>query len=114
MRQLRPNGNLKPHQELDPTEQCTVGRDPRKMTHGELEALGHRKEPLLPVIRRNCMQCVGGSEAEVRRCAMVWCPFWPYRMNSNPFAAGQSEERRAASAERMRALAARRLGNAVQ
>jgi hypothetical protein len=29
--------------------------------------------------------------AEVRRCSMHWCSFWPYRMASNPFAAPRSE-----------------------
>ena len=33
----------------------------------------------------NCIECVGGSEAEVRRCRLLHCPFWPYRLASNPF-----------------------------
>ena len=62
-----------------------IGRDPRKMTEADLNTVGHHKRPLLRVIRQNCIDCSGGSELEVRRCAMVACPFWPYRMNSNPF-----------------------------
>jgi hypothetical protein len=51
----------------------------------------HTKQPLLRVIRTNCVECCAGNEAEVRRCGMHWCPFWPYRMGSNPFAAPKSE-----------------------
>ena len=51
----------------------------------QLEALGHTKQPLLRVIRTNCIECCAGNEAEVRRCGMHWCPFWPYRMGSNTF-----------------------------
>jgi hypothetical protein len=39
------------------------------------------------VIRINCIVCCAGTEAEVRRCGMHWCRFWPYRMASNPFIA---------------------------
>jgi hypothetical protein len=34
-------------------------------------------------IRAYCKTCVE-NEAEVRRCATFWCPFWPYRMGKNP------------------------------
>ena len=37
------------------------------------------------LIRTNCIECCAGNEAEVRRCGMHWCPFWPYRMGSNTF-----------------------------
>lgn len=92
-------------------ETSDVGRDPRKMTVAELEAVGHRKRPLLRVIRENCIECAGGSEAEVRRCRISVCPFWPYRMGTNPFHVGRelSEEERAAAAERLQA--ARRAKN---
>ena len=36
-------------------------------------------------IRRHlCLPCVDGNDAEVRRCSTIHCPFWPYRMGSNP------------------------------
>ena len=73
-----------------------IGRDPRQMTVAELNGIGHEKTPLLRVIRTNCVECVGGSEAEVRRCRISWCPFWPYRMASNPFAAPKTEAQLAA------------------
>jgi hypothetical protein len=91
---LYSNGNPQPeHLEPAVVEQLPtlIGRDPRQMTVAELNALGHEKTPLLRVIRTNCIECVGGSEAEVRRCRMWWCPFWPYRMASNPFAAPKTE-----------------------
>jgi len=62
-----------------------IGRDPRTIPIEQLKALGHEKHPLLRVIRTNCVACVGGSEAEVRRCRLLHCPFWPYRMGRNPF-----------------------------
>jgi hypothetical protein len=55
------------------------------LTEAELNALGHQARPLLEAIRENCIDCCGGSQAEVRRCRLVTCPFWPYRMSSNPF-----------------------------
>lgn len=81
-----------------------IGRDPRKMTVAEIEAIGHHKRPLLRVIRENCIGCAGGSEAEVRRCRISNCPMWPCRMGTNPFhmARELSEEERAAAAERFR------------
>ena len=72
-----------------------IGRDPRTITVEQFNALGHEKQPLLRVIRTNCIECVGGSEAEVRRCRLLHCPFWPYRMACNPFAAPRSEAQQA-------------------
>lgn len=96
------------HMEWDYGERTTIGRDPRTMSVAEFEALGHRKEPLLKLIRRNCIDCAGNNEAEVRRCALVACPFWPYRMGTNPFAAERTDEQKAAAAQRMRRLNAKR------
>jgi hypothetical protein len=80
-----------------------IGRDPRHMAVVELNALGHEGQPLLQVIRANCKECAGYSEAEVRRCRLVKCLFWPYRMGSNPFRTREmSDEQRIATAERLR------------
>lgn len=85
-------------------EPVEIGRDPRKMTEAELVALGHPRRPLLRAIRANCIECCGGTEAEVRRCRMVTCPMWPYRMATNPFQRRElSEEQRLEVAERLRA-----------
>jgi hypothetical protein len=87
-----------------------IGRDPRGMTEVELVELGHVKRPLLRVIRANCIECSGGAEAEVRRCRMVACPMWPYRMGTNPFHRQElSKEEREVRAERLgRARGARK------
>jgi hypothetical protein len=97
---LYPNGNPQPDY-LEPAivEQlpALIGKDPRQLTLAELQGLGHEKQPLLKVIRTNCVECAGGSEAEVRRCRMHHCPFWPYRMGTNPFhKQALTEEQRAA------------------
>ena len=76
---------LRPHVEaLDELGQ-PIGKHPKHLTIRELEALGHTKTPLLRIIRKNCIDCAGGSQAEARRCSRVACEFWPYRMGSNPF-----------------------------
>jgi hypothetical protein len=95
---------LKPHQEWDAGEGCLVGRDPRRMTVTALNGLGHHKRPLLKVIRENCLACASNSPAEVRRCGMVACPFWPYRMGGNPFVTRElTPEQRESAAARLRA-----------
>jgi hypothetical protein len=81
-----------------------IGRDPRTIPIEQLNGLGHEKQPLLRVIRTNCIECVGGSEAEVRRCRLLHCPFWPYRMASNPFTAPRSEAQLAHAKNRGAAL----------
>jgi hypothetical protein len=74
------------------------------MSVAELNAIGHTKRPLLRVIRANCIDCSGGSEAEVRRCAIVGCDFWPYRMGSNPFHTVElTDEQRQERSERLQA-----------
>ncbi len=78
-----------------------IGRDPRDMTVEEFQALGHEARPLLKAIRANCIGCCGGAEGEVRRCRIVDCDLWPFRMGSNPFRTREmTEEQRAATAER--------------
>ena len=41
---------------------------------------------LTPVqaIRAKCIDCSGGSRAEVRRCLLRDCPLHPFRMGRNP------------------------------
>lgn len=41
---------------------------------------------LLKAVREKCIDCSGGSLAEVRLCAVVRCALWPYRMGENPYA----------------------------
>lgn len=86
-------------------ELADIGRDPRKMTEDEMIELGHTQRPLLRVIRANCVECCAGSEAEVRRCRMVACNMWPYRMGTNPFQRRElTDEQREELAARMRSI----------
>lgn len=40
----------------------------------------------LRAIRANCLDCMGGNAAEVRRCPVERCPLYSYRMGHNPAA----------------------------
>jgi hypothetical protein len=51
-----------------------------------VEAVGHVKRPILQAIREKCIDCSGGSLAEVRRCPVTRCALHPYRMARDPFA----------------------------
>ena len=51
----------------------------------QLEELGHKKRPLLRVIRDMCLRCVCGSSSEIRRCTSVACPLYPYRLGKDPY-----------------------------
>jgi len=64
----------------------TEGADPRALSTDALANAGHRKRPLLKAIREKCLDCSAGNEAEVRRCTVVSCALWPYRMGKNPSA----------------------------
>lgn len=76
--------HLAPGLEVGPTGEIH-GRDSRKMTVAELNALGHEKSPLLKIIRAKCLDCAH-SESEVRKCTgITTCALWPYRMRTNPF-----------------------------
>jgi hypothetical protein len=44
----------------------------------------HVKRPILQVIREKCIDCSGGSLAEVRRCPVTGCALHPYRMARDP------------------------------
>ena len=78
-----------------------VGRDPMKIDPEVLTATGHgprRTSAIvaaidMPVdddikeyrdIRRHCLECSSGNEAEVRRCPIYDCAAWAYRMGKNP------------------------------
>ncbi len=94
---------MKQHMEMDPTEGVPVGRDPRTMSPAELIELGHQPTPLLKAIRVNCIGCCMGNVAEVRRCAILSCSLWPYRMGTNPHRATRqmTDEQRRALTERL-------------
>ena len=58
---------------------------PKKLGEETLKQLGHRKKPILNVIRAKCFDCVGNSYTEVRKCVSVDCSLWVYRLGKNPF-----------------------------
>jgi hypothetical protein len=91
--------------EADRVEGCPVGRDPRQMTGAELEALGRPRISRGDAIRAKCLDCCCGSPAEVRRCGMLDCALWPFRMGTDPYREAReiSEEQRVAGVERLAA-----------
>lgn len=82
-----------------------VGRNPLELPCCVLEAAGHgpdrgrgvvgrynlafdtshdAKTPLTHLRSALCIPCKHGNVAEVRRCCIIDCPVWPYRMGRNP------------------------------
>lgn len=57
-----------------------------------LGMIGHRKRPILKVIRAKCVDCSVHQPKEVRLCQFVTCPLWPYRMGTDPFRKGREAE----------------------
>lgn len=45
----------------------------------------HERQSPLEAIRAKCIDCSGGSFAEVRRCEAVSCPLWPFRAGRHPW-----------------------------
>ena len=60
---------------------------------------------VLKAIRAKCLDCCGGSPAEVRECEIDHCALHPFRMGKNPFRKKRelSDEQREALAERLAA-----------
>ena len=85
-----------------------VGRDPRRMTPGELKEMGHEPMSPLQAIRARCLDCCGYQEGEVALCPAVECPSWPFRTRTNPWRKPASEGRREAARRAMTNLNARR------
>ena len=78
-----------------------VGRDPRDMSAGDLEQLGHARVSPLRALCLNCLDCCNGSAQEVRLCTAVDCPSWPFRMGKNPWRRKLDQEERAALRARL-------------
>jgi hypothetical protein len=60
-----------------------MGRDPRKIARDVL-AQYHPPMPVLKAIRAKCIDCSGGSADEARKCTVLGCALWPFRMGTNP------------------------------
>ena len=93
-----------------------IGRDPRKIPVEAFNQAGLEGHPLLQVIRAKCLDCCCQQEVEVRKCVVVLCPNWPYRMNANPFRAARelTDEQREKSAAALARARAARTGSASQ
>ena len=52
----------------------------------------------LKAIKRCCLDCSGGSKAEVRNCERVGCPLHPFRLGNNPNRKMSAEQREIAAA----------------
>jgi len=60
----------------------------------ELRALGHGKVPVLRAIKEKCLDCSGGSHAEVKQCLVRTCALYPFRLGNNPWRPEASEATR--------------------
>ena len=89
------------HIGLERRDGFDVGRDPRGMSTGDLEQLGHARVSPLRALRLNCVDCCNGSAQEVRLCTAVDCPSWPFRMGKNPWRRKLDQEERAALRARL-------------
>lgn len=79
------------------------GRDPRTLSPDDLTAVGLERQSRGDAIRAKCLDCVGQSPAEVRRCSAVDCSLWPFRMGTDPWREPRvmTDEQRRAGAERL-------------
>ncbi len=100
-----------PHLEWDASAECLVGKDPRKLSGKTLITWGVQQQPRTDAIRSKCLDCCGGSPAEVRRCGAIDCALWPYRMATDPWhtRAPMTDEQRAIATERLAAARNRSL-----
>lgn len=80
-----------------------IAPDPREMTPDDLARLGFSRINRGDAIKAKCLDCQGGSHAEVRRCEVGSCALWPFRMGSDPWRETRemTEEQRAAATERL-------------
>jgi hypothetical protein len=66
-------------------------------TKADLQAMGFEPVPVLRAIRAKCLDCSGGSHAEVADCLVKTCALYPFRMGRNPWRVKASESQREAS-----------------
>jgi hypothetical protein len=65
------------------------GRNPKQLEPADLEAEGIKPMPPLAVMRAMCLDCRDADE--VLTCARVHCPLWPFRLGTNPWRQGDTE-----------------------
>jgi hypothetical protein len=61
-----------------------IGADPRNLTAAHFGAADVAILGPAAAIRAKCLDCSGGSSAEVRKCVAVNCALWPHRMGVLP------------------------------
>jgi hypothetical protein len=66
-------------------------------TKAQLYAMGFEPTPVLKAIRAKCLDCAGGSHAEIADCLVKSCALYPFRMGANPWRAEASEAQREAA-----------------
>jgi hypothetical protein len=71
----------------------------------ELQAMGFSPMPILRAVRAKCLDCSGGSAAEVSGCRVTACPLYPFRLGRNPWRPDVSPAQREASRRNAAALA---------
>ena len=62
-----------------------VGCDPRTAEAAAILATQDRPKSRGKALRAKCIDCAGGSPAEVRKCTALECALWPFRMGRSPF-----------------------------
>lgn len=70
------------------------GINPFDLTEEQLKKIGHNRIPPMKAIRLKCLDCCCGNAAEVRRCSILDCPLWPFRLGRNRWRSPISDERR--------------------
>lgn len=72
-----------------------------------------KKTTAIKAIRLKCLDCGGGSMAEVRLCDITHCPLHPFRLGKNPNIGKRqlTEEQIAAMQERLAAAREKKLAN---
>lgn len=75
---------LRAPMEWDNSEGCPIGRDPRSMSVIELEELGLQlfTDASYP---RQVSRLLLRQSGRVRRCGMINCPNWAYRLGHDPW-----------------------------
>jgi hypothetical protein len=89
---LHRHGHRPRRQEAETVADVVLRPEERAVRAAEFLAQGGTG---LRAIRRHCLDCSGGSPAEVKDCRHKICPLWPYRLGRNPNR-GVSPERKVA------------------
>lgn len=66
-------------------------------TKTTLLALGFSPMPVLRAVRGKCLDCSGGSHAEVAACLVTTCQLYPFRLGANPWRPERSDAQQEAS-----------------